>query len=96
MLREDSGEDEAEDLRGEDDGHEGGTYAAHEFGRGVLLDERLGRDDDSGYGEADDEVCRGWSTRRGSSIVRTAEADGDAEEAGVDEDGVRERSCRRR
>ena len=57
MLREDSGDDEAEDLRGEDDGHEGGTYAAHEFGWGGLLEERLGWDDDSGYGEANDEIA---------------------------------------
>jgi len=89
VLREDSGGDEAENLRREDDGHEGGTYAAHEFGRGGLLEERLGWDDDSGYGEADDEIAddRGpevWEHRK------DAEADGHAEEAGVDEQGVRE------
>ena len=55
--------DEAEDLRGEDDGHEGGTDAAHEFGRSGLLEERLGWDDDSGYGEADDEIAEQLWTR---------------------------------
>ena len=89
MLREDSGDDKAQDLRGEDDGHEGGTYAAQEFRRGGLLEERLGWDDDSGYGEANDEI----SENRGPEVWenrKDAEADGHAEEARVDEQGVRE------
>ena len=41
VLGEDAGEYEAEDLRGEDGGHDGGADAAHELGRGFLLDEGL-------------------------------------------------------
>ena len=67
VLGEDSGEDEAGDLRGEDDGHEGGSDTAHELGRGGLLEEGLRGDDDSGDGEADDEVADDRWTRCGGA-----------------------------
>ena len=41
VLRKDAGENQAEDLRGKDGGHQRGADAAHEFGRRLLLNERL-------------------------------------------------------
>src|ERR1700679_3502203 len=56
VLGEDSRQDEAEELRGEDDGHERGAHAPHQLWRRRLLEQRLRRYDDAGNGEADEEV----------------------------------------
>ncbi len=87
VAAEESGEDEAGDLGGEDDGHEGGTDAAHQLRRSCLLEEGLGRDDDAGDREADDEVAEDGRPEVWEG-GEDDETDGDAAEAGVDEDGV--------
>lgn len=87
VLGELAAEDEAGDLGGEDDRHDGGADAAHEGVRGLLLDEGLGRDDDAGYGEADDEIAKDGGPDLGDSGEQ-GEAEGDTAEAGVNEDGI--------
>jgi len=56
-LGERSREKQAENLRSEDAGHKGRADTAHQFGRGFLLHERLGGDDDARYRAADEEVA---------------------------------------
>ena len=89
VLGEDAGEDEAGDLGGEDDGHEGGADASQEFGRSLLLEEGLRGDDDSCDCKADGEVAEDGGPDVGQQ-GEDDETDGDAAEAGVDEQGVLE------
>ena len=105
MLGENSGEQEASDLRGEDGRHGGRANAAHERGGGFFLDQCLRRNDDARAGEADEEAAEDgeeygyaqvdeWqreSEERGGGEQERSERD--ATEAEVDLGGVADVFC---
>ena len=74
-------------MGGEDDTHDGGADAAHEGGWGFALDEGLGGDHDAGDRDADDEVAEDGGPEIGQHGEKD-EAEGDAGQAGINEDGV--------
>ena len=83
-LSQGSADEQSQDLGGKDAGHEGAADAPHQFRRGLLLHQGLGRDDDAGYRAADEEVAQQGAPDAGEKAEQY-ETDSDAQEARVDQ-----------